>query len=80
MFLKILQISQEKPCVRFSFNKVAVPQACNFIKKRLQHSFFPVNFVKFLRALFLSFNRTPPVAGSVKQFQSILNLVNVTNI
>ena len=24
-------------------------QACNFIKKRLQHSYFPVKFTKFLR-------------------------------
>ena len=25
------------------------PEACNFIKKRLQHRCFPVKFVKFLR-------------------------------
>ena len=25
------------------------PQACNFIKKRLQHRCFPVNIAKFLR-------------------------------
>ena len=31
------------------FIKVAGPQACNFIKKRLQHRFFPVKFAKFLR-------------------------------
>ena len=29
------------------FNKLAGLQACNFIKKRLQHRRFPVNFVKF---------------------------------
>ena len=31
------------------FNKVANIQACNFIKKRLQHRHFPVKFEKFLR-------------------------------
>ena len=34
------------------FNKVAGLQACNFIKKRLQHRCFPVKFVKFLRTPF----------------------------
>ena len=38
-FLKILQISVENTCV-------AGPQACNFIKKRLQHKCFPVNFLR----------------------------------
>ena len=31
------------------FNKAAVGQVCNFIKKRLQHRRFPVNIAKFLR-------------------------------
>ena len=31
------------------FNKVAGHKACNFIKRRLQHRCFPVNFAKFLR-------------------------------
>ena len=35
------------------FNKVAGLQACNFIKKRLEHRCFPVNFAKFLRTLIL---------------------------
>ena len=34
------------------FNKVAGPQVCNLIKKRLQHRCFPENFAKFLRAPF----------------------------
>ena len=29
------------------FNKVAGPQNCNFIEKRLQHRFFTVNFVNY---------------------------------
>ena len=33
------------------------PKACNFIKKRLWHRCFPVNFVKFLRIPFLQ--KTP---------------------
>ena len=39
--LKISQYSQTNTCVADS--------ACNFIKKRLQHNYFPVNIVKFLR-------------------------------
>ena len=30
----------------------AFSQACNFIKKRLQHRYFPVKFVKLLRSFF----------------------------
>ena len=44
------------------FNKVAGLQACNVIKKRLQHRCFPVNMVKFLRTAFI--NGTPAVAAS----------------
>ena len=33
-----------------------LPQACKFIKKRLGHKCFPVNFVKFLRTSFLHTN------------------------
>ena len=36
------------------FNKVAGLKACNFIEKRLQHSFFPVKFTKFLRTYFFT--------------------------
>ena len=35
------------------FNKVADFQACNFIKKRLQHWCFPVNIAKILRTAIL---------------------------
>ena len=35
LFLKILQLSQESISVGGFFNKVAGPQNCNFIKKRL---------------------------------------------
>ena len=41
-----MHISQESICVEVFFNKVAGPQNCNFIKKRLQHRFFPMNFAK----------------------------------
>ena len=33
-------------------NKVAGRQACSFIKKSLQHTYFPVNIAKFLKNLF----------------------------
>ena len=35
------------------FKKVSDPQACKFIKTRLQHRCFPVKLARFLRALFL---------------------------
>ena len=38
----MLEISVENTCV-------AGPEACNFIKKRLQYKCFSVKFVKFLR-------------------------------
>ena len=31
------------------FNKIAGLKACNFIKKRLQHKGFPMNFRKFTK-------------------------------
>ena len=34
-------------------------QVCNFVKKRLQHRSFPVNFAKFVRNFFY---KTTPVA------------------
>ena len=46
---------------RKSFGTEDFPQACNFIKKRLHHTCFPVKFAKFLRTPFF---RTPPVAAS----------------
>ena len=39
--------------LEFLFNKVAGLQACNFIKKTLQHWCFSVKFAKSLRASFL---------------------------
>ena len=35
------------------FTEVAGPQACNFVKKKIQHRCFTVKFAKFLRAGFL---------------------------
>ena len=47
VFLEISQSSQEKTCARVSFQ-------INFIKKRLWHRLFPVNFAKFIRTPFLT--------------------------
>ena len=52
MFLKISQTSQENTCVGVSFLKSYRPEGYNFIKQRLQHRCFPVNFAKFLKNLF----------------------------
>ena len=40
-------------CWRLLFNKNAGLQACNFIKKKLQHMYFPKNIVKILRTSIL---------------------------
>ena len=36
------------------FNKVTGPEACDFIKNKLQYSCFPVNFETFLRTYFFT--------------------------
>ena len=41
-------------CQVVFFNKVAGPECAMLLKKRLWHSYFPVNFAKFLRASFLT--------------------------
>ena len=41
-------------CWSLFFNKYAGLKACNFIKKRLQHRFFPVKFAKILRTPFFT--------------------------
>ena len=38
--------------LEYFFNEVEDFQACNSIKKRLQHRSFPVNIAKFLRTAF----------------------------
>ena len=49
MFLIVLQYLQETPVLQLSFNIVARLEACNCIKKRLQHRHFLVNIAKILR-------------------------------
>ena len=44
--------SWENTHVGVFFNKVVGPQACNFIKERLQHGCFPVIHAKILRTPF----------------------------
>ena len=59
MFFKTIVIKKfvnftEKTCVGVFFNKVAGPQNSNFIKKRLQHRFFPAKFAKLFYRLSLA--------------------------
>ena len=49
MFWNIWQYSQENTLLESLFNRVAGLKASSFIKKRLQHSCFPLNIAKFLR-------------------------------
>ena len=48
-FSKLLQYSQKPPV----FECLPYLKACNFIKKRLEHRYFPVNIEKLLGAAFL---------------------------
>ena len=50
------------PVLDSYFNKFESLQACNFIKKRLQHRSFPMNFAELLRIVF--FHRTPLASAS----------------
>ena len=47
--LKNCAIFTGKHRAEVCFNKVADLKACKFIERRLQHRFFPVNIVNFLR-------------------------------
>ena len=51
--LKVCNIHRKTPVLESLFSKVASLEACNFIKKRLQHRCFPVNIAKFLRKFYL---------------------------
>ena len=46
-------IHRNTPILVSLFNRLAGFKTCNFRKKRLQHSCFPVNIAKFLRTLIL---------------------------
>ena len=46
---KFRSIRRRIPVLESLFNNVVGLQDCNFIKKRFQHRYFPVNFAKFLR-------------------------------
>ena len=60
LFLKTSQNSQENTCARVSFSiklQASGLRPATLLKKRLWHTCFPVNFVKFLRT---PFYRKPP--------------------
>ena len=52
MFLKFRNIHSKISVLGSLFNKVAELQACNFIKKWLQHRCFPVNTANLLRTFY----------------------------
>ena len=54
VLLVMSQNSQKSTCARVSFLTKLKPQTCNFIKKRLLHRCFPVNFSKFLKTTFFT--------------------------
>ena len=51
--LKLRNTYRKTPVLGSLFNKVVGLQACNYIKKRVQHRCFLWNFRKFLRTSFL---------------------------
>ena len=48
---KFCKLHRNTLVLKFLFHRVADLQAYNFIKKRLQHKYFPVDFTKFLRKI-----------------------------
>ena len=48
---EFLKFDRKAPLQESLFNNVAGLNACNFVKKRLQHRYFPVKFAKLLRTL-----------------------------
>ena len=53
VLLKLLQNSQESTSARASFSIKLLAARTTLLIKRLWHWCFPVNFVKFLKALFI---------------------------
>ena len=51
--LKVCNIPRKPPLLESLFSKVAILEAYKCIKKRLQHSCFPVNIANFLRKFHL---------------------------
>ena len=56
--LKNSKNSQEKACAGASFKKSYIPEACNVIKKRLQHRCFLRILQKILRTCFVEHLQT----------------------
>ena len=52
LFLKTSKYLQEVPVLYSLLKKIAGLKASNFINKRRQHGWFPVDMTKFLRLLF----------------------------
>ena len=72
VILKNFTMFTEKPlCCSLFLNKNTGLQSWNFIKKRLQHRFFPVNIARFLRTPFFKsicerlFERFPTWANNI---------------
>ena len=54
VFLEIRKIHRKSPVPESLFNEVADHRTETWLKKRLWHRYFPVNFAKFLRKPFLT--------------------------
>ena len=46
-------------------------QVCKFIKKRLQHGWFPIKMTEFLRTPFLTKTSTPVAVSGSKQYKQM---------
>ena len=65
----MLQISQENIFLEPLLSQVAGLNTCNIIKKRLQHSCFPVKFAKLLRTPMLKNICEQLLLEAIKTFQ-----------
>ena len=62
---KISQSLQENTCATVSFEQSCRPEVFNFIKKRLQHSWFAVNFAEFLETPTYSVKSMQPATSGL---------------
>ena len=70
VLINIDKFTRKHLCQSLFFNKVADLRSATLLKMRLRRRCFPVNFANFLGTPF--FYRTPPVAASKMELNSVL--------
>ena len=74
MSSKISQNSQENACIG-----VADLKFCNFVKKRFQHNYFPVDIAKFFRTTFFT-GHLRLMLLKLEKFVSLIKTFHTTDL